>query len=240
VYNWIRSHHSGKNVAFLKSPLKTGDILFTRPKTWKGTLMTSLLGSFVQHCAMIVILDGKHWVWGASPSLGAHLISLKSFLKKKSNLPYLPHSVNLHGQTISYVPKQSMYESHVYVRRLQNPVDETKIKQFIYDNLGKPYSFRSYISGFHSIFGIQIPFTEDFSHLDSSMYCSELVAATLKDYIKENSTTLLPMDFWENKISWRDQTLLDPEEILLDFPENEITSANIFQDTLQLVENLHR
>lgn len=221
-WGWIKSHRlfggiiSVRNIDTLQHELQTGDLIFTKAKTWSSSIQQVFFGSFINHCAMIVRHNSTLWVWDCAPSIGAYLTPLDLFLINNWHGRAVAPDASPTKLPVSYiVPHNSLatyIPSRLFVRRLKRPVDPAPIFRYIYNNIGRPYSFRSWVPALNYITGIELPYFED----AIGIFCSELVAETLQEELGSCVlSSLLPVHFWEDKISWKHgQGLLPPERII--------------------------
>lgn len=240
VWGYIEAHQSrGFPVTFLRlkdafATLKTGDLLFTKSGNWTSRVQQYFFGSFINHVAMIFkASDGLLWIWDLAPQVGAYMTPLQEFIR--SNWAGRPPTLgrNPVDLPVSYVvPRVTErfsdivdQKSALFVRRLHKPLDQTLALQFIQRNLGRPYSWRFWLSAFTRVTGLDIPLGWKFSTDPLGMFCSELLGHTFVhahalDGRKSPPSMLLPNHFWENELHWTEgQGLHAPEQLIGTIPD---------------------
>ena len=197
----------------LKPLLDTGDLLFTRGKSPSAKIQQFFFGAYVNHCAMVYKDESSQlWVWSLTQPLGAHLCKLDTWLKKNwSGYKYSPDTPDSFPFRPPYVvPQKNMKlfsRSSVYVRRLSKPLSSPVVKEHIYRNLGRPYSWRFWLSAYVRFTGLEIPLSWGVPKDNLGMFCSEMLAHTFQEAgvlsLTLDPTTVLPVDFWENKLTFQ-------------------------------------
>jgi hypothetical protein len=222
--------------------LKTGDILFTRGKTFRSKLQQYLFGSFINHCAMVFIDDdGVPWVWDTSLSCGAYMTRLSSWLASNWNgRNALPQSPPI-GLRVPYISPQfeSFYESksQLFLKRLSKPLDTRNVLRFLQANIGRPYSLRLWKRAWERAGGdlFLLPIPNFLVNIPTNgLYCSELVIKTLE---AGGALTFegqpLPDDLWQNKLQWKSgYSLSETERLTITLgQENEIDTFGMKNST---------
>lgn len=234
IYGYIESHNPKVGRLHLiryedaLSTLKTGDMIFTKSKNWTSKVQQYFFGSFINHCAMVFRADDDSlWIWDLAPQVGAYMTPLKEFIKNNwYGKPPNPYSPPI-GINIPYVvPRSSSARfttetrSSLYIRRLHYPLNQQKVLEFIQKNIGRPYSWRFWLSAYVHVSGLEFPLGWSIAKDTLGMFCSELIAHT---YIHAGALhpllsappSLLPVHFWENNLHWiHGQGLLPPEQIV--------------------------
>jgi hypothetical protein len=220
--------------------LKTGDLIFTRALKFVSKLQQYFLGSYVNHVAMIYKTpEGELWVWDTNPSVGAYMTRLESFIYDNFHGRAVRPSNPPIGLPVPYItPRTSKSKSNLYIRRLNTPIDNKKILQFLQQNLGRPYSYRFWKSAIEKGFGniVLFPISWDTNTDSEGMFCTELLAHTLAaggaiDLSRQCAQSFLPHDFWINSIPWvQNQTLLEPERIFGDVTDIQINYKEYLLD----------
>ena len=211
------------------SSLKTGDLIFTRSNNWTSRLQMYFCQTYINHCCMVYKAhDGNLWVFDVSPREGAYMSPLIDFIKYNwKGEPPRPSEAPPIGLTIPYVtPRQTeflMSKSAVYVRRLQKPLEDRLVLRFLQQNIGRPYSYRWWLSAFFSSpFAIHLPVPWSFAQDSHGMFCSELIAQLyaeqgMFDSRKTPPESVLPGTFWTSSVAWmQGQGLQDAEQIIGD------------------------
>jgi hypothetical protein len=207
--------------------LKTGDLIFTKAKNTTSKLQQYFFGSYINHVAMIFKThDNNFWVWDTGPSVGAYMTPLHEFIRHNWLGRSPPAESPPIGFDVSYInpTKQSripeMEKSFLFIRRLAKPLNQTKVLQYIQKNLGRPYSYRFWMSAANIVSGYQVPFDWNLSTDKLGMFCSELLVNTFAfageiNTQKTPPSSILPKHFWSNEIYWENgQTLLGAERII--------------------------
>lgn len=207
--------------------LKTGDLIFTRSQNWSSKLQMYFCQTYINHCCMVYKAhDGNLWVFDVSPREGAYMSPLVDFIRYNwKGLPPRPSEAPPIGLNIPYMtPRQTellMSKSAVYIRRLQKPLDERLALRFLQENIGRPYSYRWWLSAFfESPFAIHLPIPWSFAQDNPGMFCSEIIAHLFaqQGYIdtrKSAPESILPSTFWTSSVAWiKGQALQDAEQII--------------------------
>lgn len=255
---YIESHHPkvGKlNIIRYEdvfSSLKTGDMIFTKSKNWTSKVQQYFFGSFINHCAMVFKAeDGSLWIWDLAPQVGAYMTPLREFIKNNwYGKPPNPHSPPI-GMHVSYVVPRSTTSrfftetrSALYIRRLYKPLDQQRVLEYIQKNIGRPYSWRFWLSAYVHVSGLEFPLGWSLAKDSIGMFCSELIAHT---YIHAGALhpllspppSLLPVHFWENNLHWiHGQGFLPAEQIVGTVPKEEenysVSHAQLWQKGISL------
>jgi hypothetical protein len=226
------SHFPGQPISTIRiedllGTLKTGDLIFTKAKNTTSKLQQYFFGSYINHVAMIFKThDGNFWVWDTGPSVGAYMTPLHEFIRHNwlgrtppAESPPIGFDVAyINPQKQDRIPEQE--KSFLFVRRLLKPVNEQKILAFIQQNLGRPYSYRFWMSAANIVTGYQMPFDWTLSTDSLGMFCSELLVHTLASAGEINASktpapSMLPKHFWMNEVGWeKHQTLLGAERLI--------------------------
>ena len=235
VAGYVRAHrpHVGR-LSFLRlqtawSTLKTGDMIFTKAKNWTSRVQQFFLGSFINHCAMIFkASDGGLWIWDLAPQVGAYMTPLDEFVRNNwTGRPPNPHRGPVDLPVSYVVPRITerfadsvQQKSSLFVRRLHSPLDQAKTLEFIQRNLGRPYSWRFWLSAYNRVTGLEFPLGWSIATDPLGMFCSELightfVAAGALDGSKSPPASLLPSHFFENDLHWREGFGMHPPEQLM-------------------------
>ncbi len=191
--------------------VKSGDMVFCLSNNFTSKIQKILFGTPINHCCMILKLDNEIYVWDCSPRIGAFLSTLDNFLLNKmdgeSEIPESPPNLDI---PYTRPQRKSMYRYSVYIRRLNGTMNESKIHDFVQENIGRPYSYRFWPPAFAKIIGIQLPLT--LTDTDS-VFCSELIALTYKHngFQVQTPEAILPVHFWENTVNGLD--FYEPEQI---------------------------
>lgn len=235
---YIKSHDTRSlNIQMIRyedalSTLKTGDMIFTKSSNLTSKIQQYFLSSHINHCAMIYKTELGHlWVWDLSPKIGAYMTPLHVYIRQNWNGdPPNPSNASEVGLNIPYIIPRNDLEtfyskSLIYIRRLYKPVsisESNKILAFIQKNIGRPYSWRFWISAYEEMIGLTVPLHPIVSKDSQGMFCSELIAETLleagilKD-TKNVPSRILPSHFWKNTVEYvDDQNLFSPEQIIGD------------------------
>jgi hypothetical protein len=214
----------------LVSSLKTGDLIFTKAKNLTSILQQHFFGSFINHCAMIFRApNGSLWIWDTGPSVGAYMTPFHEFVRHNWLGRQPPAESPPVGLEVSYINPQKLdripekMQSMLFVRRLAKPICQEKIIKYIQENLGRPYSYRFWMSAINCVTGLQPAF--NFEHSLPGYFCSELLmltyAAALEvDLHLSPAASIMPKHFWMNDIAWKDgQTLLTAERLIGELPK---------------------
>ena len=225
--NFPGQHISTIRIEDLLGTLKTGDLIFTKAKNTTSKLQQYFFGSYINHVAMIFKThDNNFWVWDTGPSVGAYMTPLHEFIRHNWLGRTPPAESPPIGFDVSYINPQKqeripeMERSFLFVKRLAKPLNQQKVLQFIQKNLGRPYSYRFWMSAANIVSGHQMPFDWNFSTDSLGMFCSELLMHTFAaagevDLLKTPAPSILPKHFWSNEISWTGtQTLMGAERII--------------------------
>lgn len=195
--------------------LKTGDLIFTKAKNTTSKLQQYFFGSYINHVAMIFKThDNNFWVWDTGPSVGAYMTPLHEFIRHNWLGRVPPAESPPIGFDVAYINPQKqeripeVEKSFLFIKRLAKPINEQKVLRFIQQNLGRPYSYRFWMSAANIVSGYQIPFDYSLSTDSLGMFCSELLmhtyaAAGEVDEQKSPPPSILPKHFWSNEISWK-------------------------------------
>lgn len=232
---YVKSHNPGvfpmrlTAVDDLFDTLKTGDIIFTKASNRKSVVQQFMFGSFVNHCAMIVRFDSALWVWDVNPYVGAYMAPLLDFVHHNWLGRAPPPSDPPLGLGVPYVfprthsPAQpdTQSKSQLFIRRLNRALDQDAVVRFLQRNIGRPYSYRFWMSAFEKATGnvVPLPLPWALNRDAVGMFCSEIIAHTWAaagalDTRRTAPESVLPHDFWINRIALRDGlTLLPPERI---------------------------
>jgi hypothetical protein len=209
--------------------LKTGDIIFTKAKNNTSLIQQYFFGSYVNHCAMIFRAhDNSLWVWDTGPSVGAYMTPLYEFVRHNWLGRQPPAETPPLGLGVSYVNPQKqdripeLQQSMLFLRRLAKPLNQEKVLSFLQANLGRPYSYRFWMSAVNCITGLQPAHT--YEHTMPGYFCSELMmltyhAAGAVDLVKSPAASVMPKQFWMNDVCWAEgQTLLGAERLIGHIP----------------------
>lgn len=235
VWGYICSHSTGVGrVGFLRvedalASLKTGDVIFTKSKNWTSRVQQYFFGSFINHCAMVFkAADGNLWIWDLAPQVGAYMTPLQEFIRNNwVGRPPNPHSPPI-GLSVSYVVPRIVdrfatsvqRKSALFVRRSSKPLDQNLVLEFIQQNLGRPYSWRFWLSAYTRVTGLEFPLGWALATDSLGMFCSELLAHTYIHAkalhpVKNPPSSILPNHFWENDLHWVEgHGLLPPEQLI--------------------------
>jgi hypothetical protein len=214
----------------LVSSLKTGDIIFTKAKNTTSLLQQHFFGSYVNHCAMIFrARDDSLWIWDTGPSVGAYMTPFHEFVRHNWLGRQPPAESPPVGIDISYINPQKQeripekMQSMLFVRRLAKPLCHEKVLKYIQENLGRPYSYKFWMSAINCVTGFQPAF--DYEHSLPGYFCSELMmltyaAANVVDLKLTPAASIMPRQFWMNEIAWKEgQTLLTAERLIGELPK---------------------
>lgn len=238
VQGYFCSHMTrvGK-ISFLRvedafSSLKTGDMIFTKSKNWTSRVQQYFFGAYINHCAMVYkAFDGNLWIWDLAPKVGAYMSPLHEFVRNNwFARPPLPQSPPI-GMDVAYVvprvvdrfAKSVQRKSALFVRRSIKPLDQQLVLEYIQQNLGRPYSWRFWLSAYTRVMGLEFPLGWTVATDSVGMFCSELIAHTFVHAnalhpLKSPPSSLLPSHFWENDLSWVHGHGLMPAEQLIGEP----------------------
>jgi hypothetical protein len=214
----------------LVSSLKTGDLIFTKAKNTTSLLQQHFFGSYINHCAMIFrARDDSLWIWDTGPSVGAYMTPFHEFVRHNWLGRQPPAESPPVGLEVSYINPQKLdripekMQSMLFVRRLAKPINQEKILKYIQENLGRPYSYRFWMSAINCVTGLQPAF--DFEHSLPGYFCSELIMLTYEaakevDLRLTPAASIMPRQFWMNEIAWTNgQTLLTAERLIGELPK---------------------
>ncbi len=210
------------------SSLKTGDLLFTRSQNWSSKLQMWFCQTYINHVAMAYRAHtGDLWIFDVSPQ-GAYMAPLMDFVRYNwKGLPPRPSEMPPIGLQIPYVtPRKTEFllnKSAVYVRRLAKPLDDRACLRFLQRNIGRPYSYRWWMSAFFaSPFALHLPISWHMAKDNPGMFCTELLAHLFAEqgFLNTQGTppsSIMPSAFWENTIQWTNgQGLQDAEQLIGD------------------------
>lgn len=244
VWGYIQSHrtHAGR-LSFLRvqdafSQLQTGDMIFTKSQNITSRVQQYFFGSYINHCAMVFkASDGSLWIWDLAPQVGAYMTPLHEFVRNNwVGRPPNPKTPPL-GLPVSYVvPRVTerfansvQQKSALFVRRLYKPLDQAKVLEFIQKNLGRPYSWRFWLSAFTRVSGLEFPLGWSLGTDPMGMFCSELVAHTFAHAgalhaVFSSPPSILPVHFWENDLQWiGGYGMHPPEQIIGTIPRVDVS-----------------
>jgi len=206
--------------------LKTGDLIFTKAKNTTSKLQQYFFGSYINHVAMIFKThDNNFWVWDTGPSVGAYMTPLHEFIRYNWLGRTPPAESPPVGFDVAYINPQKqeripeIEKSFLFIKRLARPLNEQKVLRFIQENIGRPYSYRFWMSAANIVSGYQIPFDYSLSTDTLGMFCSELLMHTFEaagevDVLRSHPSSILPKHFWSNEIHWVQNTLGSAERII--------------------------
>lgn len=226
------SHFPGQEISTVRiedllGTLKTGDLIFTKAKNTTSKLQQYFFGSYINHVAMIFKThDNNFWVWDTGPSVGAYMTPLHEFIRHNWLGRTPPAESPPIGFDVAYVNPQKqdripeMEKSFLFIKRLAKPLSHKKVLSFIQQNLGRPYSYRFWMSAANIVSGYQMPFDWNLSTDSLGMFCSELLMHTFDaseqvDLLISPAPSIMPKHFWSNELAWKHgQTLLPAERII--------------------------
>lgn len=229
----------------LHDNLKTGDIIFTKAKNNTSLIQQYFFGSYVNHCAMIFRAHDKSlWVWDTGPSVGAYMTPLYEFVRHNWLGRQPPAETPPLGLGVSYINPQKqdripeLQQSMLFLRRLRKPLNQDKVLSFLQRNLGRPYSYRFWMSAVNCITGLQP--AHNYEHTMPGYFCSELMmltyhAAGAVDLVQSPAASVMPKQFWMNDISWTDgQTLLGAERLIGHIPPHINANTTTHEEATRL------
>lgn len=214
------------------STLKTGDMIFTKSKNWTSKVQTFFFGSYVNHCAMVFkASDNSLWIWDLAPQVGAYMTPLREFVRNNwAGRPPNPQSPPIDLQVPYVVPRSGRVgnalaqRSALFIRRSHFALDQQKVLEFIQKNLGRPYSWRFWLSAYVRVTGLEFPLGWSLATDPLGMFCSELIAHTFIHAgalhpVLNPPPSILPVHFWENNLQWmHGHGLLPPEQLIGSVP----------------------
>ncbi len=212
-----------------EASLKTGDLIFTTSGNTASRIQQMFFGTPINHCCMIVRLHGELWVWDCSPKIGAFICSFREFVAHnwmgRRITPVSPVGFN-----VPYVTPTSptFFRYKLLVRRLKGTLNEDKVLAHIQMNLGRPYSYRFWMSAYARAMNLitDFPFPWSMAKDEHGVFCSELLALTYAaaGAMRSHEASVLPVHLWENTVEWSPGFTLMPPEILFGAPHPHITT----------------